>query len=61
MQVLDDLGVIYFVRSGTELGLVRDSKFTADTDIDIFVDMPSKKLVADCAVHIIANHKKVIL
>ena len=44
-QALDALGVVYFPRSGTELTVVRGGK-VSESDIDLFVDMPSTKLQA---------------
>lgn len=44
-EALDELRVVYFPRSGTELGIVRGSAYLSkDGDIDLFVDMPKKLL-----------------
>jgi hypothetical protein len=46
-QVLDNLRVVYFARSGTELGIVRGSSLlSADGDVDVFVDMPHSMLLS---------------
>lgn len=47
-RALDDLGVVYFPRAGTELGITRGSGYIAtDGDLDIHVDMPQKKLLRE--------------
>ena len=47
VAALDALRVVYFPRSGTELGLVRDGQLLGtDGDLDIHVDMPQTMLHA---------------
>ena len=44
-EALDKLRVVYFPRSGSELGIVRESSYLSkDGDMDIFVDMPQTML-----------------
>ena len=43
-KALDALDVVYFPRAGTELAFVRGG-VVKDTDIDVFVDFPSAKLL----------------
>jgi len=45
-EALARLRVVYFPRSGTELGIVRQSAYISeDGDLDIYVDMPQKMLL----------------
>jgi len=45
-EALARLRVVYFPRSGTELGIVRQSSYISeDGDLDIYVDMPQKMLL----------------
>lgn len=44
-RALDSLRVVYYARSGTELGIVRGGGLLgSDGDLDFYVDMPSKLL-----------------
>eukprot|EP01048_Picozoa_sp_COSAG05_P011796 COSAG05_NODE_1136_length_5755_cov_4.734441_5_plen_278_part_00 len=43
-KALDAVDVVYYPRAGTELAFVRGGT-VSDTDIDIFVDMPSTQLL----------------
>ena len=43
---LEELNMLYFPKDGTELGVLRESRYiTSDADLDIFVDYPQDELL----------------
>ena len=45
-KTLDQQGILYWPRAGTDLGIARGSSYlSTDGDIDVHVDMPQKQLL----------------
>ena len=47
-RTLDNLGIVYFPKVGSDLGAVRNSAYlSSDGDMDVYVDMPQKALLKE--------------